>query len=65
MSEEVAGYLVNFRKHLGRGAIGNVYMATDRDGRSIAAKHVDRSKSDKAAVRELKNAQKHVHSWNQ
>ncbi len=60
MTEEIAGYLVNFRKRLGRGAIGNVYKATDKDGSTIAAKQVDSSRSERSAVRELQNAQRHA-----
>ncbi len=60
MSDEIAGYIVNFRKRLGRGAIGTVYLATDKDGNKIAAKQVDNLRSEKSAVRELQNAQKHL-----
>ncbi len=60
MTDEIAGYLVNFRKRLGRGAIGNVYMATDKDGNKVAAKQVDSSRSERSAVRELQNAQRHA-----
>ncbi len=60
MTDEIAGYLVNFRKRLGRGAIGNVYMAKDKDAMPVAAKQVDSSRSERAAVRELENAQRHV-----
>ncbi len=60
MTDEIAGYKVNFRKQLGRGAIGNVYMARDNDGSKIAAKQVDNLRSERAAVRELENARRHV-----
>ena len=60
MSDEIAGYLVNFRKRLGKGAIGSVYMATDKDGTRVAAKEVDSLRSKRSAVRELQNAQKHL-----
>ena len=60
MTDEIAGYEVNFRKRLGRGAIGNVYMAKDKGGNNVAAKQVDSSRSERAAVRELDNARRHV-----
>ncbi len=60
MTDEIAGFLVNFRKRLGRGAIGNVYMAIDKDGKPVAAKQVEGSRSDRRAVRELDNAQRHL-----
>ena len=60
MSDEIAGYIVNFRKRLGRGAIGMVYMARDQYGTPIAAKQVDKTKSERSAVRELENAQKQL-----
>ncbi len=60
MTDYIAGYEVSFRKRIGRGAIGNVYKATDKDGRTIAAKQVDLSRSERSAVRELENAQKQL-----
>ena len=59
MTANIAGYDVNFRRIVGRGAIGLVYLATDKDGTKIAAKQVDETRSEKKAVRELENAQKH------
>ncbi len=58
MTDNIAGYEVNFRKRIGRGAIGNVYTAKDINGAIIAAKEVDSSRSERSAVRELENAQK-------
>ncbi len=58
MTENIAGYDVNFRRRLGRGAIGFVYLATDKNGVTIAAKQVDNMRSDRAAIREIDNAQK-------
>ena len=58
MSDEIAGYTINFRKRLGKGAIGNVYVATDRNGRKVAAKEVDSKRSERSALRELDNAWK-------
>ncbi len=58
MTEKIAGFEVNFRKSLGRGAIGNVYMATGKDGSNIAAKQVDKTRSERSALRELGNALK-------
>ncbi len=58
MTDHIAGYEVNFRKRIGRGAIGNVYKAKDKDGDTIAAKQVDISCSERALVRELENTQK-------
>ncbi len=58
MTDNIAGYEVNFRRRLGKGAIGLVYMAKDRDGGTIVAKQVDRTRSEKAAVRELQSAQR-------
>ncbi len=58
MTDNIAGYEVNFRRKIGRGAIGNVYMAKDESGTIIAAKEVDKPRSDRSAVRELQNAQK-------
>lgn len=60
MAAEIAGYMVNFRKRIGRGAIGMVYTAQHKDGTLIAAKQVDTTKSERSAVRELKNAQKQL-----
>ncbi len=59
MGFDIAGYSVNLRQRVGKGAMGNVYMATDKDGTTIAAKQVDDSRSEKSAVRELLNARKH------
>ncbi len=58
MTCTIAGYEVFLRKRIGRGAIGNVYKAKDKDGTIIAAKEVDNSRSERSAVRELENAQK-------
>ncbi len=58
MTDTIAGYEVFLRKRIGRGAIGNVYTAKDKDGTTIAAKEVDSSRSERSAVRELENAQK-------
>ena len=60
MTDKIAGYEVNFRKRIGRGAMGNVYKATGKDGTIIAAKQIDTSMSERKAVRELKNAQKQL-----
>ncbi len=60
MTDVIAGFTVNFRRRLGRGAIGNVYKATDKGGKPVAAKQVDSSRSEKSAIRELENAQRHV-----
>ncbi len=59
MTDNIAGYEVNFRKRIGRGAIGNVYKAKDKDGVDIAAKQVDMTKSERAGLRELESAKKH------
>ncbi len=56
MTFNIDGYEVQYRKQLGRGHYGTVYLARDKDGLTIAAKEVDTSRSE---VRELKNAQKH------
>ncbi len=58
MTDIIAGYEVFLLKRIGRGAIGYVYQAKDKDGSTIAAKEVDRSRSERSAVRELENAQK-------
>ncbi len=58
MTDTIAGYVVNFRSRIGRGAIGNVYKAKDKDGNIIAVKEVDKSMSERKAVREVENAQK-------
>ena len=59
MTDNIAGFEVNFRKRIGRGAIGNIYKAKNKDGITIAAKQVDMFRSEKAAIRELEGAQKH------
>ncbi len=51
---------MNFRHRLGRGAIGNVYLATDKDGTTVAAKLVDNLRSERSAVRELQNSRKQL-----
>ncbi len=58
MTDIIAGYEVNFRRRLGKGAIGLVYMAKDKDGTVIVAKQVDTTRSERAAVRELQSTQK-------
>ncbi len=60
MSDNIAGYEVNFRKRLGRGAIGIVYRAKSQDGTDAAAKQVDITRSERSAVREVENAHKHA-----
>ncbi len=45
MTDNIAGYEVNFRDRLGRGAIGLVYKAKDKNGITIAAKQVDTTRS--------------------
>ncbi len=59
MTATIAGYEVNFRKHIGRGAIGNVYQAKNKNGIIIAAKEVDLTRSERAAIREIDSARKH------
>ncbi len=54
----IAGYEVFLRRTIGRGAIGYVYKAKDKQGTIIAAKEVDSSRSERSAIRELENAQK-------
>ncbi len=58
MSENIAGYEVYFRKRLGRGAIGTIYLAKNQEGTTIAAKQVDTTRSERSAIRELENTQK-------
>ncbi len=58
MSVEIAGYTINLRKRLGKGALGIVYTATDKDGSTVAAKEVDSARSERSALRELDNARK-------
>ncbi len=59
MTANIAGYQVNLLRRIGRGAIGNVYKAKDKGGTTIAAKQVDMTRSERAALRELQSAQKH------
>ena len=58
MSDIIAGYTINFRKRLGKGAMGYVYPATSKDGTKVAAKEVDLKRSERSALRELDNAWK-------
>ncbi len=60
MTAIIAGYEVNLRRHIGRGAIGTVYRAKNKDGITIAAKQVDKTRSERNAVREIQSAQKHA-----
>ncbi len=60
MTADIGGYNVNFLRRLGRGAIGTVYQATDKDGRLVAAKQVDANMAEKTLVRELENSHKQL-----
>ena len=60
MGNDIAGYIVNFGRCLGRGAIGTVYLATDKDGTTVAAKQVDTTRSERSAVKELQNSRKQL-----
>ena len=60
MGNDIAGYSVDFRRCLGRGAIGIVYLATDKDGITVAAKQVDNLRSERTALTELQNSRKQL-----
>ena len=56
MAHVVDRYSIHLRQRLGSGIIGTVYMATDENGSSVAAKEVDATRSERGAIRELENA---------
>ncbi len=56
MTDNIGGYDVNLRAHIGRGAIGIVYKAKNKDGSTVAAKQVDATMAEKKLVRELENS---------
>ncbi len=60
MAHQIDKYEIHWRRRLGSGSIGVVYMATNLENPHsyIAAKEIDSSKSERSAIRELKNAMK-------
>ena len=58
MAAHIAGYVVNFRKRLGRGMFGSVYKATDSKGTIVAAKEIDRDPTSRVALKVLENSHK-------
>ncbi len=59
MAHQIDRYEIHWRRRLGSGSIGVVYMATNLENHlPIAAKEIDSSKSERSAIRELENAMK-------
>ena len=58
MSHVIAGYTIDLRNRIGRGAFGTIFHATDSEGTKVAAKEIEKDSTSRECLREIENANK-------